>query len=167
MAGTMTDRMVDRMVGAAFLSVDTFEEVEHDQDATLQAAGVVAMVAVASALGSSPLGVVRAVQAAVVAVIGWAAWAGVAYLIGTKLFGGTATWGEVMRTLGFADAPGLLLILKIIPILGGLISFFVALWMLVAGFIGLRQALDLGNGKTLATVIVGWCVFAVLAFLFK
>ena len=61
MAGTM----VDRMVGASFLSVETFEEVEHDQDATVQAAGVVAMVAVASALGSSPLGVVKAVQAAV------------------------------------------------------------------------------------------------------
>ena len=162
MAGTM----VDRMLGASFLSVETFEEVEHDLDATLQAAGVVAMVAVASALGSSPLGVVRAVQAAVVAVIGWAVWAGVAYLVGTKLFGGTATWGEVMRTLGFAESPGLLLILGIIPFLGTPITFLVAIWMLVAGFIGLRQALDLGNGKTLATVIVGWCIYALLSVVF-
>ncbi len=38
---------VERMVGAAFLSVDIFEEVEHDQSATGQAAIVVAIVAVA------------------------------------------------------------------------------------------------------------------------
>lgn len=161
MAGTM----VDRMVGASFLSIDAFEEVEHDQAATLQAAGVVAMVAVASALGSSPLGIFSAAKAAVAAVVGWAVWAGIAYLIGDKLFGGTATWGEVMRTLGFAQAPGVLLIFGIIPLLGTPIRFFVAIWMLVTAFIGLRQALDLGNGKTLATVLVGWCVYALLSAL--
>jgi hypothetical protein len=162
MAGTM----MERMVGASFLSIDTFEEVEHDQEATLQAAGVVAMVAVAQALGASPLGVFGAVRAALFAVVGWAVWAGVSYLLGSKLFGAEATWGEVMRTLGFAQAPGLLLILGIIPILGLPITLLVALWMLVAGFIGLRQALDVGNGKTLATVLVGWCIYAVLAVVF-
>jgi len=162
MAGTM----VDRMVGAAFLTIDTYEEVEHDQDATLQAAGVVAMVAVAQALGASPLGVFSAVRAALVGVIGWLVWAGVTYLIGTKLFGGTATWGELMRTLGFAQAPGVLLILGLIPLLGTPITAVVGLWMLVAAFIGVRQALDFGNGKTLATVLVGWCIYAVLAVIF-
>ena len=162
MAGTM----VDRMVGAAFLTIDTYEEVEHDQEATLQAAGVVAMVAVAQALGASPLGVFNAVRAALVAVVGWAVWAGVTYLIGTKLFGGTATWGEVMRTLGFAQAPGVLMLLGIIPFLGTPITVLVGLWMLVAAFIAIRQALDFGNGKTLATVLVGWVLYAILAVIF-
>ncbi len=162
MAGTM----MQRMVGASFLSIDTYEEVEHDQDATLQAAGVVAMVAVAQALGASPLGLFSAARAALIAVVGWAVWAGVSYLIGSKLFGAEATWGEVMRTLGFAQAPGLLLILGIIPFLGVPITLFVALWMLVAGFIGLRQALDVGNGKTLATVLIGWFLYAILAVVF-
>lgn len=31
-----------RMMGAAFLDIDTYEEVEHDETATVQAAGVVA-----------------------------------------------------------------------------------------------------------------------------
>jgi len=162
MAGTM----VDRMVGAAFLTIDTYEEVEHDQEATLQAAGVVAMVAVAQALGASPLGAFNAVRAALVAVVGWAVWAGVTYLIGTKLFGGTATWGEVMRTLGFAQAPGVLMLLGIIPFLGTPITVLVGLWMLVAAFIAIRQALDFGNGKTLATVLVGWVLYAILAVIF-
>jgi hypothetical protein len=40
------------MVGATFLSVDTFEEVEHDENATGQAAMVVAIVAVARGVGA-------------------------------------------------------------------------------------------------------------------
>ncbi|GMV05334.1 MAG: hypothetical protein AMXMBFR53_16130 [Gemmatimonadota bacterium] len=162
MAGTLADRMV----GAAFLNVDTYEEVEHDQDATGQAAAVVAMVAVAQALGASPFGVFGAVRAALAALIGWLVWAGITYVVGDKLLGGTASWGELMRTLGFAQAPGLLMILGIIPFLGTPITALVALWMLVAAFIAIRQALDFGNGKTLGTVVLGWLAYTVLAVVF-
>lgn len=162
MAGTM----VDRMVGAAFLNVDSYEEVEHDQDATTQAAAVVALVAVAQAIGSSPLGILGAARAAFVALAGWLAWAGITYVVGDKLLGGTASWGELLRTLGFAQAPGVLMILGIIPFLGTPITALVAVWMLVAAFIAIRQALDFGNGKTLATVALGWVVYTVLAVVF-
>lgn len=162
----MAGAMVDRMVGAAFLSVDAYEEVEHDADATLQAAGVVAMVAVAGAIGASPLGLLGAGRAAVASLVGWLVWAGITYLVGDKLLGGTATWGELLRTLGFAQAPGILLVLGIIPLLGTPIVFFVGLWMLVAAFIAIRQALDFGNGKTVATVLLGWAAYMVLQVIF-
>lgn len=157
--------LVERMMGAAFLSVDTFEEVEHDADATLQAAGVVAMVAVAAAVGDWQLGPISALTAAAVAIVGWLVWAGITYVVGDKLFGGTATWGEVLRTLGFAQAPGVLFVLGILP-LTGLVLWIVPLWMAVAGFVGLRQALDIGNWKTFFTVIVGAVAYAVLSALF-
>lgn len=162
MAGTM----VDRMVGAAFLSVDTYEDVEHDTEATLQAGTVVAMVAVAGAIGASPLGVLGAGRAAVASLVGWLVWAGITYIVGDKLLGGTATWGELLRTLGFAQAPGILLILGIIPILGTPITALVGFWMLAAAFIAIRQALDFGNGKTLATVLLGWVAYMVLQVIF-
>lgn len=162
----MAGALVDRMAGAAFLSVDTYEEVEHDADATLQAAGVVALVAVAGAIGASPLGILGAGRAAVASLLGWLVWAGITYLVGDKLLGGTATWGEMLRTLGFAQAPGLLLVLGIIPLLGTPIVFFVGLWMLAAAFIAIRQALDFGNGKTLATVLLGWLAYMVLQVIF-
>lgn len=162
----MAGSLVDRMMGAAFLKVDTFEEVEHDETATLQAAAVVAMVAVAAALGASPLGLAGAVRGALVALVGWLVWAGVTYLVGDKLFGGTATWGELLRTLGFAQAPGVLLLLGFIPLLGWVVSLVVGIWMLVAAFIAIRQALDFGNGKTFATVIVGWIIYWVLTLIF-
>lgn len=66
--------ITDRMVGAAFLDVDTFEEVEHDENATGQAAMVVAMVAVAEAIGSSGEGPFLAIGAAVSALVAWVAY---------------------------------------------------------------------------------------------
>ncbi len=156
-----TSSMVDRMVGASLLNVDTFEEVEHDNDATLQAAGVVALVAVAQGIGASGAGLIGALTGSVAAVIGWLVWAGITYVVGDKLFGGTATWGEVLRTLGFAQAPGVLFVFGILP-LAGLLLWVLPFWMAVAGFIGLRQALDIGNAKTLFTVLIGVVAYAVL-----
>lgn len=158
----MAGSLVDRMVGAAFLNIDTYEEVEHDAEATAQAAAVVVMVAVASAIGGLGTGAPGAVKGAAASIVGWLLWAGITYLVGTKLFGGTATWGELLRTLGFADAPGLLMVFGIIPFLGKPVVAVVTLWMLVTGFIAVRQALDFGNGKTFATVLVGWLCYAVL-----
>lgn len=162
----MAGSLADRMVGAAFLNVDTYEEVEHDESATGQAATVVLMVAVASGIGGLGLGAGGAVRSAVASIGGWLLWAGITWLVGTKLFNGTATWGELLRTLGFASTPSLLLVFGIIPILGWPIVAIAALWGLVTGFIAVRQALDFGNGKTLATVVVGWLCYVVLAALF-
>jgi hypothetical protein len=151
------------MVGAAFLNVDTYEEVEHDEDATAQAAMVVVMVAVASAIGGLGLGAPGAVKGAAASIGGWLVWAGITWLVGTKLFGGTATWGELLRTLGFANTPGLLMVFGIIPLLGWPVVAASALWRLVTGFVAVRQALDFGNGKTFATVVVGWVCYAVVS----
>ncbi|MFV1988222.1 MAG: hypothetical protein ACC682_13135, partial [Gemmatimonadota bacterium] len=44
---------VQRMIGAAKLDIETYEEVEHDESATTQAAAVVTIVAVAAAIGGA------------------------------------------------------------------------------------------------------------------
>src|SRR5207253_4692176 len=95
--------------------------------------------------------------------IGWAVWAGVTYFIGVTLFNGKATWGELLRTLGFAQAPGIFLVLGIIPILGWLVRLVVGIWLAITGFIAIRQALDVSNGKAFATALVSWICFAVVA----
>ena len=162
----MAGSLVDRMKGAAFLNLATYEDVEHDESATGQAAAVVAMVAVAQAIGASGLGPVRALGAAAAALVGWLVWAGVTYLVGDKLLGGTATWGEMLRTLGFAQAPGVLAVFGIIPILGWPITVLVPFWILATAFIATRQALDFGNGKTFLTIVIGWVAFAALSAIF-
>jgi hypothetical protein len=97
--------------------------------------------------------------------LGWLVWSGIAYLIGDKLLGGTATWGELQRTIGFAQAPGLLSALRAVPALSAAVEVMVALWKLVAVLVAIRQALDFGTGKALATAILGFIAYVGLAFL--
>lgn len=150
-----------RMVGAALLSSDTFEEVEHDESATGQAAIVVVLAAVAQAIGNSGEGLFAAAFAALAAVVGWGVWSGVTYFIGTRGFDGRATWGEVLRAVGFAYAPGILAILGIIPLMG-LFLWVLPFWFLIAAFIGLRQALDISTFKTFLTVLLGFIPYVIL-----
>lgn len=157
--------IVDRMIGAARLDVDTYEEVEADQSATGQAALVVGIVAIASAIGSLGDGGMGIVTGLLSAIVGWLLWAGITYVVGDKLFGGTATWGELLRTLGFAQAPGVLLVLGIIPLLGGLVQAVVGIWMLVAGIIAIRQALDFSTGRAILTAIIGWIPLAIATWI--
>jgi len=157
--------IVDRMKGAALLDVATYEEGEHDNDATGQAAVVVVIVAVCSALGAIWRGGPSIIAAPITAVLGWLMWSAITYLIGNKLLGGTATWGELLRTIGFAQSPGVLMIFGIIPILGGLVRVVVAIWLLVAGIIAIRQALDFSTGKAIVTALLGWIAMVMLAFL--
>ena len=159
--------IVDRMIGAAFLDVNTYEEVEADAQATGQAAAVVALTAVAAAIGQLSLGPVAMVSQAVASLVRWIVWAGITYVVGDKVFGGTATWGELLRTLGFAQAPGVLAVAGFVPIVGGLVYLAIVPWMLVTGVIAIRQALDFGTGKALLTALIGLIPYMIaLAILF-
>lgn len=156
----------ERMVGAATLNIATYEEVEHDQTATGQAAGVVALVAVASAIGSYGIGgLYGALGQVVSAFIGWVVWSAVTLLIGTKVFRGTADMGEMLRTLGFAQSVGVIKVLGIVPLLGWIAGLAAGIWMLVCGVVAIRQALDFTTGKAVGTVILGWLAMMALGLL--
>jgi len=146
--------LLGRAIGAAMLDVNTYEAVEADRSATGQAAMVVLLVAVSGAIGSWGEGSNGIVAAVVNALVAWVIWAGVTNFVGTRIFGGTADWGELLRTLGFAQAPGLIGFLAILPILGGIVAVLIPVWTLVAGFVAIRQALDISNGKAFVTALV-------------
>lgn len=150
----MAKTFTDRLIGAATLDVPTYEEVEHDRNATGQAAAVVAIAAAAGAIGAwgSGVGIIGAVIASFV---GWIVWAFVTLLVGTYLFKGNADMGEMLRALGFANAPGILYVVGILPFIGGLIGPVVWLWMLVCGVVAIRQALDFSTGQAVATALIG------------
>ena len=163
--GSASRSIVDRMKGAAMLNVATYEEVEHDSSATGQAAVVVVIVAICTAIGAVWRGGPGIIAGPISAIVGWLLWAAITYVVGDKLLGGTATWGELLRTIGFAQSPGVFMILGIIPILGGLVRVVVAIWLLVAGVVAIRQALDFSTGKAILTAIIGWIALMALAFL--
>lgn len=155
--------MAERMKGAAMLYVPIYEEVEADTEATGQAAGVVAIAAVCAAIGGALQGAPGLLVGLVSVFLGWLIWAGITYLVGTYVFGGTATWGELLRTLGFAWAPGVFYLFGFIPLLGWLVRAVVSLWILAAGILAIRQALDFGTTRAVFTAIIGFFVYVVLA----
>ena len=155
--------IVDRMKGAAMLDVSTYEEVEADRGATGQAFVVVLIVAICAAIGGIRGGASGIIVAPIMAVVGWLLWSAVTMVVGTKLFGGTADMGELLRTLGFAQSPGVFAILGIIPFLGWIVALAVGIWQLIAGVIAIRQALDFSTGKAVATAIVGWLVVMIVS----
>ena len=152
-----------RMLGAAILRADVYEEVEADTGATVQAGMVVLLVSLIAGIPDHALGWLAMGAAAVTSLLHWLLWAGITYLIGDRLLGGTATWGELLRTLGFARTPGILLILD--PLVGG-VGLIVHLWLLVAGVVAIRQALDFGIWRALLTAVLGivpyWLVLALV-----
>jgi hypothetical protein len=86
------------------------------------------------------------------AFVAWLIWAAVTYFVGTSLFKGKSTIGEMLRVLGFAQAPGLLVI---IPICGAFVGW---LWTLACSFIAIRQGLDIDNTSAFFTAVIALIV---------
>ncbi|HXG41925.1 MAG TPA: YIP1 family protein [Dehalococcoidia bacterium] len=159
----------DRVVGAMLLQAEAYEAVEADETATWQAALVVVLGALAAAVGALGGGAGGVVVAIVFALIGWAAYAYVTYLIGARLLPSKRTeadWGQLLRVLGFASAPRLFLVLGVIPLVGIVVSAVVAVWVLVATVVAIRAALDYESWlRTIAVAFLGWLALAVLQVL--
>jgi hypothetical protein len=158
----------ERIVGAAILDTRIYEEVEADQSATPQAMLVVIGAALAGGLGALYLGVGPVILSIIAALVGWAVWAGLTFLIGTRLMPEPQThadWGQMLRVLGFAAAPGLLNVFAIIPLLGYVIRFIVSIWQLVAMVIAVRQGLDYtSTARAIVVCLIGFIAYWAIAW---
>jgi hypothetical protein len=145
--------MTDRMLGALRLQTATYEEVEADQKATGEAAFViVATSLVSGAVNGVLTGASSGLFGALGSFIGWAFYAWIAYIVGVKLFPGKDTkssWGEIARTLGYANTPRFLIIFELVPGLAAVTRTVVGLWVLVATIVALRSALDISTGRAI------------------
>jgi hypothetical protein len=153
----------DRMIRAAKLDVDLYEEVEADKGAMGQAMTVVILSSVAAGTGSLGMdGSGNVLVGTIGALVGWYIWAYLTYFIGTKFLPEpqtSADHGELLRTIGFSSSPGLIRILGIIPGVGGLIFLVASIWMLVAMIIAVRQALDYKSTfRAVGVCLVGWTI---------
>jgi hypothetical protein len=164
--------MINRVVRAAMLDINLYEEVEADRSLTQEALMVVILVSIAAGIGSFLAGVLGRggigaavsglIFAVVMGVLGYYIWAYVTYWVGTKVFDGTADVGEMLRTLGYASGPRVLSILVFIPCLGPLAGLAGAIWALITGVVAVRQALDFDTTKAVLTVIIGWVIVFVI-----
>lgn len=160
----------DRMIRAARLDVQVYEEVEADRDATGQAMIVVVLSSLAAGVGSVGSGAVQGiVVGTIAALIGWLVWAFLTYFIGTRLLPEPQTkadYGELLRAIGFASSPGLIRVLGIIPFLSAIAFLVAGIWMLIAMVIAVRQALDYtSTARAVGVCVIGWLAQAVIFML--
>lgn len=170
-AGGGDRSLASRMLRAARLDATLYEEVEHDHGSMTQAILVVGLQALATALGSASIHRLLAAPAYLLLNLGtWFASSALIWVIGDRLMrehDRDTAYGEVLRPLGFAAAPGVLHVVRIVPFLGGLLSFLVALWQLAAGVVAVKAAF--GYSETWRAVVVtvaSWLVAAMLAGMF-
>lgn len=160
--------MVERMIGASRLDPEIYEEVEADRSATRQAAAVVVIVAAAGGLGALGFGGIGGLIFGIIfGLINWALWAGITYWVGTTLFRTPETradWGELARTTGFAQSPGVLRIFGVIPAIGPVIFTVVGIWQLAAMVTAVRQALDYeSTWRAVGVVLVGFIPLVIIS----
>ena len=158
----------ERMIGAAKLEAATYEEVEADPNALGQAIGVVVLSAVASGIGALGGGISGLMIGIFAALVGWFVWAGIIFLVGTKIMPEPQTkadLGQLLRTMGFAASPGVFNILGIIPFFGWIVRFAVMIWQLIAMVIAVRAALDYQNAvKAVLVCLIGWVAYMAVVF---
>lgn len=168
MQSALGESIVQRAIGAARLDGPTYEAVEHDVNASTQALVIVGIAAVSAAIGGLSNGWQGLVSALISGIVGFAIASYFVFFVGTRLTPSTqtsATYGEVMRCLGFAYAPNVLLFLHIIPGIGGLLAFLIGIWATVTAIVAIMHALEMSVVRAIITSILATIIASIIAII--
>ena len=164
----MINLFISRIFRAIKIDIELFEEVEKDKKATFQAGIVVVLSSLAAGVGSLHLGASNFLIAPALSLLSWYVWAYIIYFVGVKLFGDNKTksdHGELLRTIGFSSAPGLIRVFGVTPELMTVTFVGSAFWMLACMVVAVRQALDYKSlWKAFGIVVLCWFLQAVILF---
>lgn len=155
------DTILRRAQRVARLDLPVYREIARDPNATMEAAIVVAVVALASGIGALTDSFGRVVIAMIGAFVWWVVFAAMTYFFGKKFYGTTSSMMSVenlMRSQGYARVPGILAFFGFIPVLGWIVAFAGSIWALITSIAAIRETLVIG---TVRAVIVG--IIAALA----
>ncbi len=157
---------------AALLDGRIYHEIGEEPAAMFRALGTVLAVAIAFGLGlmnrdfegiqDSPMLVL--LVASTTMVLGWLLWGTIAYIVGSRALGGQATHRMLLRSLGIAHAPGIVMVLALIPWIGGPVSALGPLWVLASGMVAVRETLGHGWLRAFLPAVAGWLVVMLLLF---
>jgi hypothetical protein len=165
-----SNTFLQRLMGAAALDPAIYEEVEADADATTQACLVVVLSSLAAGIGARGFGeqsIANIGYIGIASLLLWAAWALVTFEIRARLLPGNETRadvGQLLRTIGFAAAPGMLRVFGILPEVA--VPAFVIgwIWMLLAMVVAVRHALDYqSTWRAVAVCALGWLLAVAVA----
>ena len=165
----MKSSFLNRIYRAIKIDPNLYEEVENDKSATIQAASVVILSSLAAGIGAIHLGVSNFILGPLLSLVSWYFWAFLIFIVGTKLFPDNETksdHGELLRTIGFSSAPGIIRVFGFTPELMTVTFIGSSFWMLACMVVGVRQALDYKSlWKAFGVVVVCWFIQAFLLLL--
>ena len=165
----MVNLFINRVFRAIKIDIDLYEEVEKDKSATIQAGIVVVLSSLAAGVGALQLGASNFLFAPILSLLSWYVWAYVIYFVGVKLFGGPNTksnHGELLRTIGFSSAPGLIRVFGITPDLMAVTFIGSAFWMLACMVVAVKSALGYNSlWRAFGVVVIAWLFQAFFLFI--
>lgn len=152
-----------RFIGALSLDASIYEDIERDRRAGMQSVLIVLAVTAAGGVAGFGLGLIGLsgfVTGAVIALGGWLVWVSLITTLGTTTFAEPQTKSsarELLRTLGYASAPGVFLAFAAMPAAAPFVFVLVSLWMIATAVLAVRQALDYrSTGRAIAVCVVAW-----------
>jgi hypothetical protein len=154
--GTTVERTInltiERAIRVARLELPIYRTIAFDANATRQAALVVATVAIASGIGAIGDSLGAVITAIIGAFLGWFIFAATTWFFGRNVFGTPVTQANMeslLRTLGYARAPGVLAFFGFIPIIGWMLVGVSAVWALVTAIVAIRETLALSTNRAI------------------
>ena len=156
-----TNALTGRLMRVLRFDASVYREIAADNSAMPQAAVVVILAAIVSALGQLGLGILAVIVVAVVAIVAFFIYAAVATGV-SKVFQGKTSFNEMGRTLGYAYIWYALGILALLPFGGGFLAWIGSIVAWVAGIIALRESAEFETWKAVVTVIVAGIVAAII-----
>lgn len=157
---------LERLFRAARLDAKLYEEVVADAGTKTQALTIVFIYGMAAAYGSFGRTGASGINIAMITtLLGWYVWAFSTYMIGARLFAESGTVADrksLVRALGFAGSPGFLRALGIVPGLELVAPLVASIWMIAAGAVAVKQALNYQSiYRALGVCLAGWTIGAI------
>ncbi|MCS7050183.1 MAG: hypothetical protein NZL87_01055 [Thermomicrobium sp.] len=159
--------MVKRIIGALQLDPAVYRELKADPTATLPSLLLVVLCVLAAGVAALPAGGLWAfANLAGSAFVSWTIFVLAAYVIGAKALPGPdtqVTLGELVRTLGFALTPTLLLVFGIVPALQIVVVPLSFVWVFFATLMALRVTLGVGTLRAVLVAVVSYLITGVIS----
>lgn len=139
---SVADPLLNRILFAALLRREVYDEAARDEKAMRIAVVVVCLTAMARPSAfTDVLGLWGLPVQAVFGVVLWILFAAVTYPLCRLLAPGPFTFRRLLRCLGFAEAPGVFLALIVfVPQYQDPVRLVVGIWLLAASIVAVRSA---------------------------
>ena len=160
--GRVGGTVIERMIAALRLDAAVYAEVSADRAASGQALLVVLLSGVCTGVGLARNANTFGMWAGIfTAIMGWFLWTGVILAVAGVLRH-RRDGRSLLRALGFANAPGVLLVLVTVPALARIVRVVVVLWMLAASAAALRAVYSVTPRRAWLITLTAFVVYLLL-----